>query len=128
MMVNTYAPDLPAGVLWLERATLIGDCMSFITYGVSFVVYLLTTYALLEARKRSRERLDWTLLIYAFVMFSLGTIFIGMDIRALQLMFIDNRDFPGGPTAYALSNYSSATTVVPNACSIISGWLADGFL
>ncbi|KAH8109253.1 hypothetical protein DFH11DRAFT_1843271 [Phellopilus nigrolimitatus] len=127
-MVNPYAPNLPADVLWLERATLIGDCMSFVTYGVSFVVFLLTTYALLEARKRSQERLDWTLLIYTCMMFSLGTIFIGMSMRSFQLMFIDNRDFPGGPTAYALSQYSSAITIVPNACSIISGWLADGFL
>lgn len=51
-----------------------------------------------------------------------------MDTYSLRLMFIDYRDFPGGPTAYALSQYSQAITVIPNVCGIAAEWLADGFL
>lgn len=95
---------------------------------MSLVIFLQTISALLQNYKRTRLRLDGILLVYTFTVFALGTTFIGMNTRSLQLMFIDNREFPGGPTAYSLSQYSSPITVIPNACSIVAGWLADGFL
>ncbi|THH13061.1 hypothetical protein EW146_g7118 [Bondarzewia mesenterica] len=129
-MSNPYAPHLPPDILWLERATLLGDCMSQIAFGASFVIFLQTMYALYQNQnlKSNRSHLDYILPVYTFIIFALGTAFIGMDMKSLQLMFIDNREYPGGPTAYSLSKYSSAITVVPNACSIVAGWLADGFL
>ncbi|THH21426.1 hypothetical protein EW146_g152 [Bondarzewia mesenterica] len=51
-----------------------------------------------------------------------------MNTRELQLMFIDNRDIPGGPIAYELTQYSSPVLATTNCIAIIAGWLADGFL
>jgi len=127
-MSNPNAPHLPADTLWFERAVLIGDCLSDICFGVLLVVFLLTTYALIWDPPRRDEKRNWTLISYTCVIFTVGIVFIGMNMHELQLMFIDNREFPGGPIAYELSHYSDADFVIANSCAIIAGWLADGFL
>lgn len=42
--------------------------------------------------------------------------------------YIDHREFPGGPIAYSFFLYSKPLVIIPNACFIISNWLADGLL
>jgi hypothetical protein len=53
---------------------------------------------------------------------------MAMNVHLMQLAFIDNRNFPGGPEAYELSVYSTAIALTPNATFIIANWLADGLL
>lgn len=65
---------------------------------------------------------------YTFLLFSLGTVFMGMNINVAVLAFIDNRNFPGGPETYSGSTQSSALGVIPNAAFILSNWLADALM
>ncbi|KAF9464585.1 hypothetical protein BDZ94DRAFT_1256090 [Collybia nuda] len=119
-MVNPNSPHLPDRIIWLERAVLVGDAVSQMLFGIVFVVFLQIMHALLKKpapQASDSGRRKWPLIIYTV-----------MDLHSLQLMFVDNREFPGGPTAYALSQYGKPITVVPNVCAIVSDWLAAGLL
>lgn len=66
---------------------------------------------------------------YTFVLFSLGTVFMALNIRVSQLGFIDNREYPGGPEAYQQSLFQAGSlAIVPNTVFILSNWLADALL
>jgi hypothetical protein len=95
-------------------------------YGMTVVLFFHCMQALLWPRAHGPPK--YYLVIYTFVLFSLGTIFVALNLRSSVLAFIDNRNFPGGPEAYALSVYSSPLIITPNVCFVISNLLADGLL
>ncbi|KAJ7792083.1 hypothetical protein B0H13DRAFT_1675808 [Mycena leptocephala] len=128
MSSNPNRPDLPEAILSLERATIIGDGLSQIVFGIDVCVFLQAMHLLIYDPPRRQEKRNIPLIAYTFVLFALGTIFVAIDLNGLKLMFVDNRDAPGGPTGFALSQYSKPRDVVGNACAIISDWLAAGLL
>ncbi|KAF5378251.1 hypothetical protein D9757_009144 [Collybiopsis confluens] len=128
MSTSNGRPNLPADTLWFERAILVGDALSEMVYGAVVVVFLRTMYILLRRKRSPEEGAKWPLVTFTLLLFSLGTIFIGMDLHSLQLMFIDHREYPGGPIAYTLSQYGQAITVFPNVCAVAAEWLADGYM
>jgi len=77
--------------------------------------------------RSGRER-NYYLAAYTFVLFALGTIFMGMNGYWLGRCFIDNRNFPGGPEAYANAMYSTAVPLATNSTFIIANWLADALM
>ncbi|KAJ7065984.1 hypothetical protein B0H15DRAFT_758583, partial [Mycena belliarum] len=127
-MSNPNRPGLPEGILSLERATIVGDALSQMVFGIAICVFFQAIYLLITDPPRRKETRNIPLIIYTLVLFALGTIFVGMDLNNLKLMFVDNRNAPGGPTAYALAQYGKPLSIVPNACAFISDWLAAGLL
>ncbi|KAJ7699276.1 hypothetical protein B0H17DRAFT_1006214 [Mycena rosella] len=128
MSSNPNRPDLPDAALSLERATIVGDALSQMVFGIAISLFLQAMYLLIDGPPRRHEKRNIPLISYTVVLFALGTVFVGMDLNSLKLMFVYNRNAPGGPTAYALSQYGKPITVVPNAAAIINDWLAAGFL
>lgn len=123
---NPYAPQEPPELISLEKADFIGLNLSDMLYGVAALLFFRCISALLLPR-RGHQRKP-LLALYTFVLFALGTIFTGMSINTSVLAFIENRNFPGGPEAYALFRYSSVLWVTPNTVFILANWLADGLL
>ncbi|KAF9066945.1 hypothetical protein BDP27DRAFT_1329721 [Rhodocollybia butyracea] len=122
-------PNLPNSTLDQERCTLVGIVLSTFIYGILFVVFLQAAYFLYMVPHRfSGKKRNWILIAYAWITFGLATIFIGMDLHTLELMFIDHRDVPGGPIAYSASQYSSVFVVFANSTFIVAEWFADAFL
>ncbi|KAF9495050.1 hypothetical protein BDN71DRAFT_917198 [Pleurotus eryngii] len=126
-MSNPNRPNLPDRIIWLERAVLVGDCVSQMLYGILFLVFAQIMYTLAIRPRQSGPR-KWPLIAYTILLFVLCSVYNCMNLNSLRLMFVDNRMKPGGPTAYALSEYGKAVTVIPNACAIVGDWLAAGFL
>ncbi|KAJ7454058.1 hypothetical protein B0H11DRAFT_1875547 [Mycena galericulata] len=126
---NPYAPQEPANVLWLEHASFAGNNLGEICYGITLVLFFQCLRALTKPRTGSSHNLrNWFLIGYVIVMFGLGTIFTAMNMHLMQISYIDNRNFPEGPIGYSLAMYSTWRVTVPNACSLIANWLADGLL
>lgn len=71
---------------------------------------------------------SWFLVGFIFLLFLMGTINLACNTKMNQLMFIDNRDFPGGPNAWFFTNYNSGINTAGNAAYIIANFLADGLL
>ncbi|KAF7966356.1 hypothetical protein HWV62_38957 [Athelia sp. TMB] len=127
-MSNPYAPTESPNLVWMERAILIGDSLSLIAYGIMFMMFLQCCILLGTQKARERGRYSWALAVYILVMFSLGTIFVGVTLHGLQQGLIDYRNFPGGPVAFWSAQYALPLTVLANACATISSWLADALL
>ncbi|KAJ7753630.1 hypothetical protein DFH07DRAFT_510194 [Mycena maculata] len=128
MASNPNRPDLPDAILSLERATIVGDALSQMVFGIVICVFLQSMYQLIDGPPRRNEKRNIPLITFTLVLFALGTVFVSMDLNSLKLAWVDNRNAPGGPIAYSLAQYGKPITVVPNSCAIIGDWLAAGFL
>jgi len=90
--------------------------------------------ALLISANCRREGIEWGLVFYATALFSCATVAIGTGQNIASISFIDNREFPGGgafpsgPLGYQLMICSGAPGIAPDLATLLSYWLADGFL
>ncbi|KAK7058767.1 hypothetical protein VNI00_001391, partial [Paramarasmius palmivorus] len=112
--------------IFLEQSDFAGIQLSQICYGFTIVLFFKCMGCLLWP-KHGRER-NYPLAAYTFILFGLGTIFTAMNVRLMQLSFINNREFPGGPEAYSSSMFNTWRGLVPNASFIVANWMADGLL
>lgn len=85
-------------------------------------------YFILPQAVRRRTRTSLGLVAYVCTTFVLGTVTLACDTRLLQLMFVDNRAFPGGPNSWLASHAEIAVKVVGNVSYIVCVFLADGLL
>ncbi|KAF9465120.1 hypothetical protein BDZ94DRAFT_1296643 [Collybia nuda] len=123
---NPNAPQEPPFMIVLEKEDFVGMHLADMLYGISALLFFQCMAQLLWP-KRGRDR-NLILAGYTFLLFSLGTVFTGMNINVAILGFIENRNFPGGPEAYSSFTQSSALGVIPNAAFILSNWMADALM
>ncbi|KAF9256980.1 hypothetical protein L218DRAFT_807646, partial [Marasmius fiardii PR-910] len=67
-------------------------------------------------------------MFYISFMFILGTIYIAANTRTIELGYVWNRNYPGGPAAYNLHIYSEAITIVGLVAFFGSNWMSDALL
>ncbi len=79
------------------------------------------------SRRNTATRRVW-LLLFISTLFAMGTINLACNTKMTQLMFIDNRGFPGGPNAWFFAFYSDGINTAGNASYIIANFLTDGLL
>ena len=135
-----YGPNESATRIFLERTSLAGDFLSGVGYGkytfpisrtifslylgVQLVLY--TTCAIyLWNVPRSRGNQASFLLAYMSILCCVKTIFQVVQARIVQAMFIDNRNYPGGPWSYFLATQNHPINVIFYATLFISTFLAD---
>jgi hypothetical protein len=71
----------------------------------------------------------YPMLLYVFVIFSLGTIGNGANMKFFELIWIENRDFEGGPNAFFADEQSFVmSNVLSLGAYIVATWMQDGFL
>lgn len=142
----SWAPNETASLLWAERANLDGIQLGDVTYGtrspqpsgtllsprivlgVYVVLFFMCFSALWDGRTAS-PRHSYIMMAYTAVVFALTTVGNAMQMRDLELVLVDNRNYPGGPMAYA-QEQGSRRTLVPACTAVftVSAWLADGLL
>ena len=97
------------------------------TSGIHFAVFAERMYHVLR-RNTKGLKFKWFLVSFIWVMFATGAINLACTTRMTQLMFIDNRAFPGGPNAWFNANYSNGANTAGNAAYIIANFFADSLL
>lgn len=97
---------------------------------MAIIVFFRCLYTLIHPRfrKNGREKINYIFVTFVCVIFALNTVFIALNTHLQQSGYIDNRNFPGGPLAFELAQYSKAIVIAPNACFIVANWLADALL
>lgn len=65
------------------------------------------------------------MLAYITVLLAVETIFVAVQARTVQLTYIDNRNFPGGPWAWFLASQSLAVNVMYEATLFALTFLSD---
>lgn len=119
-------PQEDWNTIFLERNFLAGDCITSVGYGIQFVLFIsCVRYLWGNWRERASSRI---LLVYISVIFVLSTMFLGVQARTVQLAYIDNRNFPGGPWAWFLSTQELAVNVIFYATFFLMTFLADALV
>jgi len=67
-------------------------------------------------------------LIFICILFVLGNIGNATTIVFGQKTYIDDRNYPGGPSAYFVEQSTNWSCVVANAVYIVNSWFQDGLL
>ena len=67
-------------------------------------------------------------IIIISALFILDAIYVACTARELQLAYIDNRDFPGGPLQYFLDNPTIPANTVAVSVFFLANIIADAFL
>ena len=57
-----------------------------------------------------------------------GTMFTGATSKFTQLAFIEDRNFPGGPNAFANEMFAIPVDALANVCFVLSQWLCDALI
>ncbi|EPQ61278.1 hypothetical protein GLOTRDRAFT_125003 [Gloeophyllum trabeum ATCC 11539] len=122
----SYSPQESSAELWLERANFVGGYLGAMTYAVHALLFFKCAFILLDRRSSPKSNLRW--LVYVSLLFVVATVQVGASIKFMQMTWIDNRNFPGGPAMYIQMVFSAWINTVSNVAYVINNFLADGLL
>jgi hypothetical protein len=95
--------------------------------GVNLALFFLCV-PLLWSQRIKHPKYAYGMLAFVGLIFSLGTIANGLALYVNQLTYIDDRNYPGGPAAFAIEQNSITVNIVATAFYFINQWLQDGLL
>ncbi|KAH8101231.1 hypothetical protein BXZ70DRAFT_117757 [Cristinia sonorae] len=110
----------------LEKTFIASGYLTGFGYGVQFVLYLACVRILWQRKPHSR--FTYFLLAYITFLCLMNTIWTATSAYGLQLTYIDNRNFPGGPFAYLQVEFSAPSNVLSLASYIAGNIMADALL
>ncbi|KAG2128759.1 uncharacterized protein EDB93DRAFT_1256550 [Suillus bovinus] len=116
----------PQTNLSLERFRLDGMMLSCVFYGVYFVFTVQAWNALMQRPRYGGKIADhrYALLLYVFITFALATISFGLNAKYTEMIWIDLRDAPGGPSVL-IENYMRYRI---NFTALVVGQLQQWFM
>ncbi|KAG6820664.1 hypothetical protein H0H93_013515 [Arthromyces matolae] len=112
-MAPYYGPDEDAATIMLERMFVAGDFISGVGYGLKLAI------------RSSRSRQSIFLLVYITTLLLVETVFEIAQAHTVQMIYVDNRNYPGGPWAYFLATQNLPINVVFIASLFTLTFLAD---
>ncbi|KAG6848397.1 hypothetical protein H0H93_000549 [Arthromyces matolae] len=116
------------GQLFAERTWLEGAILLGVAYGAELVIFIMCFSLLVQQTTRFNMKKQVPLIVYIWVLFLCSTVFIAANSNMARLAFIDNRNFPGGPSAYEQVMFSIPVDNMGNVVFVIANWLADGLM
>lgn len=125
MAFNPWGPNEPAATVLAEEAWLQGAMLAMIFYGVVLVLSCQCFFLLLEQTDRSNYRAKTPFLVVVFMIFMLNTFHTGFNTKDIQLRFVENRNFPGGPSAF--ESYTTHDSL-GSVAYVLMQWLCDALL
>ena len=76
-------------------------------------------------KQRAQRRSALFLLAYITALIMVETIFVIVQARTVQVLYVDNRNYPGGPWAYFLATQNLAINVIFYATLFVLTFLSD---
>jgi len=124
--MTSYGPDEDSGTILLERTFLAGDFINGMTFGIIICMYC-SCFQVLWAQRKTR-RFSTFLLAYITILFITLLIFCAVSAGTVQQIYIDNRNYPGGPWQYFLATQNLAINVLFLATFFLLTFLADSLI
>jgi len=124
---STWAPPgETAADIYLEHINFRGLLVIAVAYGFLLAVAVAALYFLLF--KPINGRRQWGQIAYVVVMLAGGTIYFGPQAKWTELMFIDDRNIPGGPNTFFFTQTGQFTVVFSTAAYVVDNFLADALM
>ncbi|KAJ7108448.1 hypothetical protein C8R43DRAFT_1091863 [Mycena crocata] len=108
---------------FLNELQMAGDVVVGTGFGVQLVLYTSCALFLWKRRKHSRQPL--LLLGYMTCMLLIETVFVAVQARTVQMIYIDNRNYPSGPWQFFLDTQTAAVNVIFYATLFLLTFLSD---
>uniref|UniRef100_D8Q5A6 Expressed protein n=1 Tax=Schizophyllum commune (strain H4-8 / FGSC 9210) TaxID=578458 RepID=D8Q5A6_SCHCM len=118
-------------LLMIDRTLLLGPLIGGGAWGVLIAVSFLTVRALftcMSSGSRASRNYNGSLLAFVGLVFACGTINYATNAELSVRMFVENRLYAGGPSAFIVANYGDPFVVLGNASYIAASALADVLL
>ncbi|CAA7264858.1 unnamed protein product [Cyclocybe aegerita] len=93
-------------------------------YGIQIVLFTSCAIYLWNTR-RTKGRQTYFLLAYMTLLLCVETIYCAVQARTVQIMYVDNRNYPGGPWQYFLATQNLPVNVMFYAILFVLTFLAD---
>lgn len=135
-------PGESTAALLNEKSTLIGAIVTVTAYddclhlcdsdvssknlGAHFTLFFLCFWLLWKERYKTPK--TYFFLAYISFAFTLGTYAVAISSLMTQYAFIDYRNYPGGPSAFAARQFSFGIETVGEFSSTIGNWCVDAIL
>ncbi|KAJ8489310.1 hypothetical protein ONZ45_g13630 [Pleurotus djamor] len=118
-----YPPPESSNDILLEETFVAGDFICGVGYGIQIILFI--TCAIFLWRQRKAVGSAKYLLAYIIILMCIETIFQVVQARTVQEIYVDNREYPGGPWIYFLNTQSLPINVVFIACLFVLTFLSD---
>ncbi|KAG8215369.1 hypothetical protein J3R82DRAFT_8966 [Butyriboletus roseoflavus] len=125
---SSYAPDESQSTIIQEETWLQGAFLSSLFFGVETTLSTLTFLAILRRRTPRRSRMDIILLVYVTVLFLIVTASQALLLEWIQMGFITQRNYPGGPSAFFNNAYSIPSSLAETILAAIANWMMESLL
>ncbi|KAF8890135.1 hypothetical protein BD779DRAFT_1469460 [Infundibulicybe gibba] len=125
-MAPYLGPQEPASQVTLERYFLATNFISGIGYGAQGVLYCICCRYLWKQRKA--RRVNKFMLAYITLLFLISSLSQVAQAHNTQLVFIDNRNSPGGPWEYYTANLGGTANVVGQIPTVALLFLSELFM
>ncbi|KAG2750007.1 hypothetical protein P692DRAFT_20832503 [Suillus brevipes Sb2] len=122
--------DTPLTDLWLERSRLDGMMLGAVSYGGFLILTVQAAIALVQRPRHGGKIADhrFSLLAYVFITFILGTIGFAANAKYTEVIWIDLRDAPGGPSRLIEEEMNYSINVVAISCYFVMEWFMQALL
>jgi len=107
-----------------DRAAFDGTMLACLAFGALLILYFQLIQVLRGRPKRS-GRVFWGIIVYSSALFPLATLTIIGKIKNAELLYVTNRLYPPGPTAYYLAHLGMWPNVMSQVGTTILPWIAD---
>ncbi|KAF7376505.1 hypothetical protein MSAN_00066500 [Mycena sanguinolenta] len=110
-------------IFLINHIQIAGDVVVGTAYGIQLTLWV--NCALFLWKRGKHSRLSMLLLIYMTTMLLIESLFVAVQARTVQFIYIDNRNYPGGPWAFFLASQKAAINVIFYATLFLLTFLSD---
>lgn len=123
---TSWTPEESSLDLWNERSYLDGIFIGAVAYGAHATLFFITLQLLWARAKTNRKDFFW--IAYIAILFAISSVGNGTQLKFTEMIWIDNRNYPGGPAVYFIDGSTDFMAVFCNSIYIANTWLQDGLL
>ncbi|KAJ7890661.1 hypothetical protein B0H14DRAFT_2336287 [Mycena olivaceomarginata] len=121
--LTTGPTDEDKATIEYERNFIAGDVVVGTAYGIQLLLW--TNCAIFLWKRRRHGRQPMLLLFYMTAMLLIESLFVAVQARTVQFVYIDNRNYPGGPWEFFLNSQTAAINVIFYATLFLLTFLSD---
>ncbi|KIJ16274.1 hypothetical protein PAXINDRAFT_180199 [Paxillus involutus ATCC 200175] len=126
--MSPYTPDEPYSSIFAEETWLQGALLSSIFFGIEVTLAAMSFYCMFRTMGPSNRRANTGFLVYISLLSALTTTAQGLSSRFIQMGFVTQRDYPGGPSEFFNAEYSTPSNLVATILLVCSNWLMESLL
>jgi len=120
---TNYAPNESAADIFIERTNFVGAVLAGWAHGIYCVLYFMCLYYFMHGK--TWRKAPWGLIAYVTSLMTCATVFVGANTKWAEEMFIDDRNYPGGPIGFYLLDYTTQMIVLGNVAYLLLNFLSD---